>query len=145
MPTSRLASSPSTAGRFIPARATRTRRVRARDSAIRGTCPLNMEPRELTIWRLLPAIWPISPQEVEGGVAEAGQCVAASGVANAAVVFAEIHVAKVVEGFDPPVSAPVSEQRGGLGKTAREAGDSVDHLDGFLAVAFDRSSELAGL
>lgn len=70
---------------------------------------------------------------------------AAGRVANAAMVFAEIHVAKVVEGFDPPVSAPVREQRGGIGEAPWKAGDSVHHLDGFLAVAFGRASELASL
>ena len=87
----------------------------------------------------------ISPQEIECGVSEAGEGMPAGGVADAAVVLAEIHVAKVVEGFDLPVSAPVREQRGSVSKAAREAGDSVDHLDGFFAVAFGRASKLAGL
>jgi hypothetical protein len=87
----------------------------------------------------------ISPQEVEGGVAEACEGVSASGVANAAMVFAEIHVAKIVEGFDSPVPAPVREQRASIGAAAGEAGDSIDHLDGFFAIAFGRASELAGL
>ena len=87
----------------------------------------------------------ISPQEVEGGVAEASECMAARGIANAAMVFAEIHVAKVVEGFNAPVLAPVREKCGGVGQAARETGDSVDHLDGFFALAFGRAGELAGL
>jgi hypothetical protein len=87
----------------------------------------------------------ISPQDVEGGVSEAGEGVATGGVANSAMVFAEIHVTKVVQGFDPPMPAPVREERGGVGKAAREAGDSVDHLDGFFAIAFGRAGELAGL
>jgi len=61
------------------------------------------------------------------------------------MVFAEIHIAKVVEGFDLPVPAPAREQRGGVGEVAREAGDSVDHLDGFFAGPFGRAGELAGL
>lgn len=56
----------------------------------------------------------ISLLEIEGGVAEACEGVAASGVANSAMVFAEIHIAKIVEVFDPPVPAPVREQRGGV-------------------------------
>ena len=87
----------------------------------------------------------ISPQEVEGGVAEASECMAARRVANAAMVFAEIHVAKVVEGFNAPVLAPVREKCGGVGQAARETGDSIDYLDGFFAIAFGRAGELAGL
>jgi len=87
----------------------------------------------------------ISPQEIQSGVSKAGQDMTAGGVANAAMVFAEIHIAKVVEGFNPPVTTPVREQRGGVGAAAREAGNRVDHLDSFLAVAFGRASELASL
>src|SRR5689334_21325030 len=61
------------------------------------------------------------------------------------MVFAEIHIAKVVEGFNSPVTTPVREQRGSVGTAAREAGNRVDHLDRFLAVAFGRASELASL
>lgn len=69
----------------------------------------------------------------------------AGGIANAAMVFAEIHVAKVVEGFYFPVPAPVGEQCRGIGQAPREAGDSIDHLDGLLAIAFGRAGELADL
>jgi hypothetical protein len=52
---------------------------------------------------------------------------------------------KVVEGFDLPMPAPVRKKRGSVGKAARKAGDGVDHLDGFFAIALGRASELAGL
>jgi hypothetical protein len=69
----------------------------------------------------------------------------AGGMANAAMVFAEIHVAKVVEGFDRPMPSPVSEQCGCIGEASWETGDSIDHLHGFFAGPFGRAGELADL
>jgi hypothetical protein len=87
----------------------------------------------------------IFPQEVEGGVAEAGQRVAASGIPNAAVVFAEMDVAVVVQRLDSPVASPEGEQQRGVGDFAGEAGDGVNHLHGFFAGLFGCAGELADL
>ena len=42
----------------------------------------------------------ISPQEVEGGIAKAGEGVAAGGMSDEAIVFAEGNVAMPAQGFD---------------------------------------------
>jgi hypothetical protein len=61
------------------------------------------------------------------------------------MVFAECDVSMPVQGLDSPVLAIEVEQRVGTGQMTREAGDSVDHLHGFLAAAFGSACELANL
>ena len=70
---------------------------------------------------------------------------AAGGVSDEAMVFAEGHVAMPVQGFDAPVLAIEVEQRSSVRQRTREAGNCVDDLNGFLAAAFRRACELAGL
>jgi hypothetical protein len=70
---------------------------------------------------------------------------AAGGVSDEAMVFAEGDVAMPVQSFDAPVLAIEVEQRSSVRQRTREAGDSLDHLHSFLAAAFRRACELADL
>jgi len=87
----------------------------------------------------------ISSQEIQGDIAETGQRVAPGGVANAAMVLAKMDVAEIVQRLDSPVASPKREQRRGVGNLAGEAGDGVNHLDGFFAGLLGRAGQLADL
>lgn len=73
-------------------------------------------------------------EEIESKVAQGGKNHGGRAGANAAVVFAEGHIADVEHAvLDPPVLSGQAEERIGIGSIRRQGGDAVPRFGGGLA------------
>lgn len=78
----------------------------------------------------------VQSTERDGGVPRGGEVLRAVALSNAAAVFAEGHVADVVQTvFDPPVAAVVGQELLRIGLVARQRRDAVSDFRGALPLA----------